>query len=245
MSTRTRTAKPSRVRRTEDVRFGLETAARRRLRFLAGFAVYFAALWFLWDTPVVYPLKIFVVLLHEVSHAVAAVATGGSIQRIELTLDQGGACFCPGGNAFVTLSAGYLGSVGWGALLLTLATGAAKRHRLALVIIGTLLAAMTILYVRNLFGLVFGLAAGFALIAAARSLPAAFQKGTLLVLGLTSSLYAILDIKSDVIDRPELRSDAAMLAELTGVPTVVWGVFWIGIAMVVSWLLFQRSYAKA
>ena len=242
---RTRGTTTSKYRKNEDIRFGLEAAARRRIRFLAGFAVYFAAIWFLWNTPVVYPLKVFVVLLHEVSHAIAAVATGGSIQRIELTLDQGGACFCPGGNAFLTLSAGYLGSVAWGALLLSLATGAAKRHRFALMTIGALLAAMTVLYVRTAFGLVFGLAAGFALIAAARSLPAAFQKGTLLVLGLTSSLYAILDIKSDIIDRPELQSDAAMLADLTGVPTVAWGIFWIGIACAVSWWLFRRSYAKA
>ncbi len=244
MSSRTRSA-PRSTRKTEDVRFGLEAPARRRIRFLAGFAVYFAAIWFLWDTPVVYPLKIFVVLLHEVSHAMAAVATGGSIQRIELTLDQGGACYCPGGNAFVTLSAGYLGSVAWGALLLTLSMGAIKRHRIALVTIGALLAAMTVLYVRNIFGLVFGLAAGFALIAAARSLPAAFHKGTLLVLGLTSSLYAILDIKSDILERPDLQSDAAMLAQLTGVPTAVWGIFWIGIAIAVSWVLFRRSFARA
>jgi hypothetical protein len=243
--TRARTASATKTRREPDVRFGLEAATRRRLRFLAGFAVYFAAIWFLWNTPVVYPLKIFVVLLHEVSHAIAAIATGGSIQRIELTLDQGGACFCPGGNAFLTLSAGYLGSVAWGALLLTLATGAAKRHRLALIAVGALLAAMTALYVRTAFGLVFGLAAGFALIAAACSLPGAFQKGILLVLGLTSSLYAILDIKSDIIDRPELQSDAAMLADLTGIPTVVWGIFWIGIACLVSWWLFRRSFARA
>ena len=43
-----------------------------RFRFAIGFAAYFVALWLLWDTPVVYPLKIFVVLLHEVSHGIAA-----------------------------------------------------------------------------------------------------------------------------------------------------------------------------
>ena len=34
------------------------TTARRKLTFLAGFAVYFAAVWLLWDTPAIYPLKI-------------------------------------------------------------------------------------------------------------------------------------------------------------------------------------------
>jgi hypothetical protein len=58
------------------------------------------------------------------------------------------------------------------------------------------------------------------------------------VLGLTSTLYAILDIKSDVLDRPHLPSDAAMLAEMTGIPTAAWGILWIAIALLVSsWLL--------
>ena len=60
----------------------------------------------------------------------------------------------------------------------------------------------------------------------------------LLVLGLTSTLYAILDIKSDILVRPHLRSDAAMLAEMTGIPTVFWGFLWIAVALLVSaWLL--------
>jgi simple sugar transport system permease protein len=78
---------------------------RRRLLFLGGFSLYFVALWLLWETPVVYPLKVFVVFLHEISHGIAAVATGGSIQRITLSPRLGGACYCPGGNAFLTLSA--------------------------------------------------------------------------------------------------------------------------------------------
>jgi hypothetical protein len=59
---------------------------------VAGFTALFAALWFLWDTWLVTPLKLFVVMLHEVSHGLAAVATGGSIDRIVLTPDLGGAC---------------------------------------------------------------------------------------------------------------------------------------------------------
>jgi len=249
MSTRrtgtTRSRAAATAAKPADGPFGLDATAKRKLIFVAVFIAYFATIWLLWNTPVVYPLKVFVVLLHEVSHGLAAVATGGAIRRITLTLDQGGTCLCPGGNAFVTLSAGYLGSVAWGALLLVLATGRISRHRIALGIIGGLLAAMTVLYIRNLFGLGFGLAAGFALIALARWRRPAVHRAALTVLGLTSCLYAILDIKSDIIDRPELRSDAAMLAELTHVPTAVWGVLWIGIALTVAVLLVRRSFARA
>ncbi|HSA23861.1 MAG TPA: M50 family metallopeptidase, partial [Myxococcota bacterium] len=52
--------------------------------------------------------------------------------------------------------------------------------------------------------------------------------------GLTSCLYAVLDIKSDVLDRPEALSDAAMLSELTGLPTRFWGGIWIAIAVLAA-----------
>jgi hypothetical protein len=216
------------------------TAGRKnRLRFVLGFAAFFALLWLLWDTPLVAPLKIFVVLLHEISHGLVAVTTGGSIDRIIITADQGGACYCGGGSAFLTLSAGYLGSLGWGALLLVLARRLGNWSRWALALIGVAVGALSLLYIRNGFGLAFGLGAGALLLAAARYGSPALSSRILAGLGLTSCLYAILDIKSDVLDRPQLPSDARMLAELTGVPTLVWGVLWIGAALGMSWLLLR------
>lgn len=219
--------------------------AHRKLRFLAGFAVYFGALWLLWDTALVYPLKIFVVLLHEVSHALAAVATGGSISHITLDPNQGGATWTMGGSAFATLSAGYLGSLAWGALMLEAARARRIRTDLVNGLIGGLVFALTVAFVRNGFGLAFGLLFGAALVAASRKLSVAANRSVLLTLGMTSSLYAILDIKSDILDRPQLRSDAYMLAELTGIPTLVWGVLWIGVALGVTFLLFRRAYRDA
>jgi hypothetical protein len=219
--------------------------ARSKLRFLLGFTLFFAALWLLWNTVLVYPLKIFVVLLHETSHAMAAVATGGSIQRITLDPLQGGACYCPGGNAFLTLSAGYLGSLLWGGLMISVARSKRVRADMVNSLVGGLVVGLTILYVRNGFGVAFGIAFGVAMIAASRKLSASLNRSLLLTLGLTSALYAILDIKSDVIDRPDLESDAHMLAELTGIPTVAWGVLWITAALAFSFWLLRRAYQDA
>ena len=223
----------------------MKAQTKRKLAFLGGFAVYFGALWFLWDTAAVYPLKVFVVLLHEISHAIVAVATGGTIERIVLDPNQGGACYCPGGNAFATLSAGYLGSLVWGGLLVT--AGQAKRinSRWVTGAAGILVIALTLAYVRSTFGFGFGLAFGLALVIGAAKLSAAVNQRVLLTLGLTSCLYAILDIKSDILDRPELQSDAAMLADLTGIHTVVWGSLWITIAVLASAWLLHRSYRNA
>jgi len=223
----------------------MKAQTKRKLVFLVGFTAYFGALWFLWNTAIVYPLKVFVVLLHEVSHAAVAVATGGTVQRIVLDPYQGGACYCSGGSPFATLSAGYLGSLAWGALLVT--AGQAKRidGRWVTGAVGILVVALTLAYVRSTFGFAFGVAFGLTLVIAAVKLSAAVNQRVLLTLGLTSCLYAILDIKSDVLDRPDLQSDAAMLGDLTGIHTVVWGSLWITIAVLVSVWLFHRSYRKA
>ena len=223
----------------------MKSHTKRKITFLIGFAAYFSAIWFLWDTPAVYPLKVFVVLLHEISHAMVAVATGGTIDKIVLDPNQGGACYCPGGNAFLTLSAGYLGSLAWGGLLVS--AGQMKRinSRWVTGAVGLLVIGLTLAYVRSSFGFWFGLAFGSVLVLGAVRLSVAVNQGILLTLGLTSCLYAILDIKSDVIDRPDLRSDAAMLSELTGIDTVVWGGLWIVIAVLASAWLFQWSYRRA
>ena len=59
----------------------------RRLLLPLGLA---AAALVLWDTFLVYPFRLFVVFLHEISHGLAAVATGGRIVSIGLSFDEGG-----------------------------------------------------------------------------------------------------------------------------------------------------------
>lgn len=189
-------------------------------------AAAFLVVFLLWDTFLVYPLKILVVLLHESSHGLAAILTGGSIERIEVNRDGSGVCYTLGGSRFVTLTAGYLGSMVLGALIL-IGASRSRLDRPLCVALGVFLLAVTGLFVRNLFGFLFGAAFGLGLVLAGWKLKPALVDTALKVIGLTSCLYAILDIKSDVLDRPGIGSDADMLADHTGVPTLVWGVLWI------------------
>jgi hypothetical protein len=217
----------------------------RKLRFLAMFGAYFGVTWFLWDTAFVYPIKLFVVLLHEISHGFAAIATGGEIRAIEINARQGGFCQCPGGNAFLTLSAGYLGSLLWGGLMILGAKKLGERSTWLTVGVGAVVGLTTLLYVRQPFAVAFGLAFGGSLLALGLRAGAALNRQVLLALGLTSCLYAVLDIKSDILDRPHLPSDARMLAELTGIPTVVWGALWIAAAVAFCIVLFRWAWKRA
>ncbi|MDY0060675.1 MAG: M50 family metallopeptidase [Myxococcota bacterium] len=187
----------------------------------------------LWGTVLVTPLKIFVVLLHEVSHALATWLTGGEVLRIEVNAMQGGLCVSRGGNSFVVLSAGYLGSMLWGATLLILAART-RLDRWLSVGIGLFLIGVTLLFVRNLFGFFFAGLSGAAMIVIGLKLPEKVNDLILKVIGVTSCLYAVLDIIDDVLRRPGIGSDADQLARLTHIPSMVWGVLWIVLALVVT-----------
>jgi hypothetical protein len=218
---------------------------KQKFRFLLLFVALFAAIWFFWDTPVVYPLKLFVVLLHEISHGFASILTGGEIRSVEITPQQGGVCRCPGGNVFLTLSAGYLGSLLWGGLMIVGAESLKNWSAWLTAAVAILVTGSTLLYVNQPFAAAFGIAFGAALFVVSLRAGATGNRVTLYLLGLTSCLYAVLDIKSDILDRPALTSDARLLAELTGVPTLVWGAAWIVTALLFCALLLHWLWRRA
>ena len=197
-----------------------------------------------WGTPVVYPLKIFVVFLHELCHGLAAVATGGQIERIELSAAEGGLCVTRGGSRFLSLNAGYLGSLALGASFVVV--GARSRYDRAVVaLIGFVTLAVTLLYVRSAFGFVYGLTAGATLLLVAARLPPTASDLALRVIGAVSCLYAVWDIASDVLLRDARGSDAAALAELTGLPSAAWGLGWTLLSLGVSgWAFWLASDAR-
>jgi len=193
----------------------------------------------LWDTFVVYPFRIFVVFLHEISHGLAAVLTGGSIVAIGLTFDEGGVCVTQGGWPFLVLNAGYVGSLLWGAAFLLLG-GRRRRAPSVVAAIGAFTLVATIVYVRTLFGLAYGLATGFALIAVAQRFKPAASETLLAGIGVMSCLYAVWDVASDVVLRSHPHSDASALAAITGIPAVVWGAVWIGASVWVILAVLRR-----
>lgn len=195
-----------------------------------------------WSSLAVWPLRLFVVLLHEVSHGLAAVLTGGRIVSIALSPREGGLCTTAGGWPLVVSSAGYLGSALFGALFLVLGVrGRPRAHRVATGVLGAALLLLTLVWVRSAFGFVYGLAVGSLLLGVARWLPEGASSFALRLLGVTSLLYAPWDITSDLILRSVPSSDASALARMTGVPSLAWGVLWLAGSLAVAFFAVRRS----
>jgi len=202
------------------------------------------ALFFLWDTLLIYPLQLLVVFFHESAHAVATIATGGRVVEMALVKEQGGHVISQGGMNFVVLSAGYLGSLLIGAFIYWLAE-TRKRQDVVMLILAVFVLVITILFIRpwqSLFGFGFSLVAGIGMMAAARYLSSNVNSFILRTIGLTSLMYVPLDIYSDTIARSHLPSDAAILAETYGGTTWFWGGFWLLLSIVLIFWVVRMTF---
>jgi len=185
---------------------------------------------FFWNTPIVYPVKLFVVLLHELSHGLAALVTGGSIISIELDYRLGGLCTTQGGSRFVVASAGYLGSLIMGGLVL-LITARTRFGFVLSFLLGLMVTLVTVFYIPIGSGWLFSIPFGVILFLMSFYASPDINKFVMMFIGLTSCLYAVLDIKQDLLTLQFRGSDADVLASLTGIPALFWGLLWAGLSV--------------
>lgn len=203
-----------------------------------------AFLAFFWESPYMLFLKVFVVYLHELSHALGALLTGGHVLEMAVEWDESGFTKTQGGNFLVIASSGYLGSILWGFAMLN-ASFAGKFYRALSIAIGFLFIAAAFFFLPN--ALVsfyyFSLVWGFALLL----LPIFFPRLTRVVLfflgGLTS-LYALYDL-GDFFRGDILQTDAGIIAShyLYNQKAAFWGGYAIGISItfVSLWLVYSLT----
>lgn len=227
----------------EGVKAGFEATGESNktvMRALFLLLALITAIGYFWHSAVMLPLKWLVVFLHESSHAVATIITGGTVKSLVIVPEQGGQVISVGGNRFVILSAGYVGSLLCG-LFLFLATVYTERDRLLTAALGVMVIVITISFAKTVFSLMFGIAAGGALCLSARYLPDIVNDLICRVIALSNILYVPLDIYDDTLARQHLRSDAAMLAEEFGGHTMIWGGLWLVICLVLIIVCFRLA----
>ena len=196
-----------------------------------------------WNSFLIFPIKIFVVLMHEIFHGLAAVFTGGKIVSIEVSSNLGGECITQNGLPFIIASAGYLGSLITGASLFI--SGYNKKVSLW---VCTIIAAILLLFATNYMIGTEGIIAALLYSALMYISPRFFNKTVHLylmkILGLVSCLYVIVDMKEDLLTMGYRLTDAQMISDTVGGPALLWGLIWISISIFVLYLLFKHSYKK-
>lgn len=202
-----------------------------------------------WDSRLLLPLKLLVVMMHETGHALATLLVGGTVQKVTVTLSQSGACLSylpPGWGAKVLVySAGYLGSALAGGALM-LATFRFRASRAVLVVLCIWLLAMAAFYAGDAFTLLFCVGTALALGLAAKLLPSSAVDLLNLFLAAFSSLYVLFDLREGLWN-PVARahSDAALLASLTYIPQLLWAAAWTLLAVLLLAVFAWRSIRLA
>lgn len=150
-----------------------------------------------WDHHLVSYLKDFIVFIHEIGHAIAALLTGGSVHAIELHGNESGETIAipnSGTGSFIfVVSAGYLGSCLIGGFLLNRGFSG-RMVRPTLISFGAILLLMTISYSKpgNLAqytGILWGL--GFVLLGLFNL---KLNRLILVFIGTSITLYSLYDL---------------------------------------------------
>ncbi|MDH3603916.1 MAG: M50 family metallopeptidase [Candidatus Tectomicrobia bacterium] len=210
------------------------------LHRLALFLIVAGVSLFFWLSPLLAPFKIFVVFIHETGHALATVLTGGRVLSMVVTPWESGYVQHAGGSPLVVASAGYVGSAVFGGMMMWL-SGRVRWTQMIFAGLALLFGIVTILFVRNGFGVVFGLGTAVAFgVLAWKSIPGAAY--LIDILAVMSSLYALYDLSDFLLIGA--RTDAAILAQITYIPAFVWAILWSGISLIVVFVAGKKALTR-
>ena len=242
------------------MRLGIPRAARPQALTLLAAAAISIVLWFIPFAEVLtYPFRLFVTFIHEGGHAIAALLTGNSVGSLSVAMNASGETYTTHGGlisqTFVA-SAGYIGSMAYGALLLVLIRKAVAAR---LVLIGSAAAIFLLTMIYGILkpivswgalsGIPFTFLAGtvltFGLIAVAKFASARVATFLVSFLAVQCILNALLDLKTVFFlsspFAPNVPTDAVNLAIVTGLPAIFWAILWILIALAIL-ALAMRIY---
>ncbi|MCU7919523.1 MAG: M50 family metallopeptidase [Candidatus Thiodiazotropha sp. (ex Epidulcina cf. delphinae)] len=187
-----------------------------------------------------YPFGWFETLFHELSHGLAAIFTGGSIESIALDLDGAGLCATSGGNGFLILVLGYTGSALWGSLVyLSVSLAKAGSAKIIALILAIIVVFVSILWARDIITL--GILLVIIGLFYAAYLYGSHQSTRYFVefIGIYVVLNAIRSPLS-LVDGRDI-GDGGALSEMTRIPEIIWIMIWSLFAVACLMLLYFRS----
>lgn len=197
----------------------------------------------LWDSIIIYPVKLFVVLLHEISHGIMAVISGGKIISIQISENLGGQCITSGGVSFLVASAGYLGSLLFGSAIF-ISSYNKKYSSWITTIIAVLLILFSANYIIGPVGIILSLLYSAVLYISPRYFNKTIHMYLMKSLGLISSLYVLVDIKEDLLTLNYRESDTNILETVTGINAAAWGLLWFIISAIIIYFLLRFSFSR-
>lgn len=246
------------------MKYRLAHDARPQAKTLLIVAAISVALWFIPFAEILsYPFRIFVTFIHEGGHAIAALLTGNSVASLSVSMDGSGETYTTQGGTLSQMfvsSAGYLGAMSFGALLLVLIRKAIAARVILYGSAGVILLLATLFGFfkpimaaswGGLTGIPFTLFAGmtlsFALFLLGKFTSTRVAMLVVSMIAVQCILNALLDLKTVFfLSSPfatAVPNDAVNMSNATGVPAIIWAVLWIALAFGIL-ILALRLYVS-
>ncbi len=176
-----------------------------------------------------WPIQIFVTILHELGHAFGTVISGGTVQSVQINPNGSGATVSLNGHHAIILMGGYVGSAIFGNTLFYIGVRAGKIARAALYIIGAMFILSAVIWFSNLLSTLILCVFGAGLIGLAYK--QWIMRDILMFLGFASLLFIIQDFNVGP------RSDLAAYAQIFKIiPAELWMYIWLGIVLLMTGL---------
>jgi Peptidase M50B-like len=193
---------------------------------------------------VIYPLRLFVTFIHEGGHALAALLTLGSVERLVIYADASGVTHTVGGFSMLIASSGYLASTAYGAGLLTLLHDGG-RAKAVLTVTAAMILTLTGFFAANSFSLFIGITLTGLLMWVAIGWSARWAHFFLSFLAAQCCLNALYDLRTLFLisATSNIHSDAVNMQEATMIPAIVWASAWI-ILSLLALVIALRIYAQ-
>ncbi len=212
------------------------SAARRRPALIGMVVAVLLAL--LGATPIgqvaLYPVTLFVTLIHEVCHALAAVVTHGSVVNLRISRDLSGLTITTGGVVPVIASAGYVGASIIGAIVIALPGRVARATFAGLGLAPA--ATLVFFHPATLFTWVAASGCLAALLLTAIFLPRSWTVPVQLFLGLEIGLNALRDVGTALLltsAGAHVQTDADLMSNALFLRPVIWAALWAGLSVLV------------
>lgn len=193
------------------------------------------------------PLLFLNTAIHEMSHAFAALVSGGHVSYIVIHPNTSAETYAAGGNAVLIGSAGYVGAAIAGALLM--AGGTKQDHaRRSLIALAVILGFGQAFWIRPVGDGLLGFAWMFVIIVGLILMtqrapktwlvPAALFIGIQQVISAGQSLVTLVDLSID----SGIQTDASILQRATGIPAVLWACGWVAFSIFAGFLVIRRGW---
>jgi hypothetical protein len=240
------------------MRFQIARDARPQVTTLLLATALSLLLWFLpYAELLAWPFRIFVTFIHEGGHALAALFTGNAVHSLSVSPYGSGMVYSTDAGLLSSMfvsSAGYLGAMTFGALLLWLVRHRVKARAVLagsgvlVLLLATFFGFLAPLWnwsLPGLFTLVAGVALPLGLFAAAKYMSPRAATFLVSFLAVQCVLNAVFDLRNVLFASAftDAHTDAANMAAATGVPGVFWVLFWIVVAFVIMTLALRAYVA--